>query len=124
MQLTNTYSGVGFEVVVDGNDLVSYYWDEPCDDNGCTRYTDGQYTIAKTNLFVQGGTLNWDPEPITAFGTYLSDTAPVLIMDATADAYGALDVANQPSVRLDVPLTADYADYYTTLTYTIQAPTP
>lgn len=125
MQLTNTYSGTGFEVTVDGTDFVSYYWDDPCDENGCTRYFDGLYTLAKTNLFVQGGTLGWDPEPLTAYGSYLSATAPVTIIEATSAAYGALDLGgNPPFVRLDVPVGADLADYTTTLTYTIQAPTP
>ena len=124
MALQNTYSGMGFEVVVDGDDLVSFTSGEPCDENGCPRVPDGQYTIPKSNLYVMGGTLGWDPDPVTAFGGNLSDTAPLLIMSATADAYGGFDVANQPYLRLDVPGTADLANYYTTLTYTIQAPTP
>lgn len=125
MGITNTTSG-GWEVYVEATDLTSFWHD--CDEFGnCTRVdTDPLYTIDAGNLYMRGGDQDdWgDSAAITAYeGNLVGAATAFLLMEGTSVAYGSFNVDNpQPSVELTVPGTADVADYYTTLTYTIMAP--
>lgn len=125
MGITNTTSG-GWEVTVDGTDLQSFTLE--CDEWGenCQRtLTDPLSTIDASNLYLRGGDQdNWGDE--TAIVAYEGNLgAPLLLMEGTAVANGSFGIDNpQPSVQLTVPGDATFGDYYTTLTYTIMAPTP
>lgn len=123
MTVTNTFENQGWDVTVDSADLVGFYWDEPCDEWGCTRY-DTTDTIARTNLYVRGGMNYWgDPNPFWANEGYLPASGGMLLMTGTGEARGSFGFDQQPSIRLDAPLGAALGDYHTIVTYTISAQT-
>jgi len=125
MQITNTYVDRPWQVTVDADDLVGFYWDEPCDDQGCTRY-DNSDTISKTRLFLRGGdNPTWQDEfgasLFTPHEGYLGDTTPLLLLEGTGGAFGSFGFDEQPSIRLDAQTGDPIGDFYTTVTYTIEA---
>lgn len=123
MQVTNTWVDQPWQVTVDAADLQGYYWDEPCDDQGCTRY-DTTDTISKTHLYLRGGFNDWNDEfdqPLfTAYEGYLSDTPALLLMEGAGGATGSYGFDQPPSIRLDAQTGDPTGDFYTTVTYTIE----
>lgn len=124
MGITNT-KATGWDVDVTGTDLLAY--DMDCDEQGenCTRVPTGP-TIDASAIYVRGGDQdNWgDPTAIVASeGSLTAAGTPFDLMTGTNVAYGSFGLDEQrPAVRVDVPGDGvDYANYYTTLTYTITA---
>lgn len=123
MEITNTTS-TGWQVTVSGTDLQSFFWD--CDEWGenCTRQsTDPSYTIDASAFYVRGGDQNnWgDDTAIAPYeGSLAAAGSPFTLMEGTSVAYGRFSLDEQrPGVALNIPVGAEYADYYGILTYTI-----
>lgn len=124
MGIVNTTAG-GWTVSVTGTDLQAY--DMECDEYGenCYRNPTGP-TIDASAIFVRGGDQdNWgDPGAIVPDESNLVDSStPFDLMVGTSVATGSFGLDEQrPAVRVDVPgSVVDYANYYTTLTYSITA---
>jgi len=133
LNVLNTTSG-GWEVTVTGDDLYSFEW-EGCDENGCYNPipTDPMYTIAKSNLVVTGGDLDWwdgeDPtgDTIRPFVGSPGDVGtPTTILQATSYAHGDFGLDNAWSkLELTIPADAEVMHQYRTeLVYTITGWTP
>ena len=133
IKILNTTAG-GWEVTVTGEDMYSFNW-EYCDQNGCHTPvpTDPLYTIAKSNLVITVGDLNWwdaeDPtgDTILPFSGSPGDIAlPTTILQATSYAHGEFGLDNpRASLELTIPADAEALQQYRTdLVYTIMAPTP
>lgn len=124
MNITNT-TDTGWEVWVEGTDFASF--DRNCDESGCWREPNGMYTMPATAIYLRGGDLQWwETDVIVPYEGYLAGAAtPFLLMESGPEAYGQFGVNEpEPAVSVTVPGDAAIAEYYTTLTYTIQAPTP
>ena len=133
LNIVNTTSG-GWEVTVTGGDLTSFNW-EWCDQNGCHTPIppDPVYTIAKANLVVSGGDLDWwDPEDpsgntIRPFAGPPGDVgSPFTVVQGTSYAHGEFGLDN-PKSSLDLAIpggTQENQQYRTVLVYTIMAWTP
>jgi hypothetical protein len=127
MMIMNTTSG-GWQVTADGDDLVSYEWRDPCDQNGCTRYPTFEATIPASNIKVTGGHLDWwdqqqidegIPDVLVAYDGTL-DNSPVLIQTGTEYAWGGFELDNpHPVIEVTVPGGTPALSYFTTVTYTI-----
>jgi hypothetical protein len=119
MGATNTYNTGTWTVSVSGPAFQDFTFGD-CYEWGCERVdTPEDITIPASALTVYGENQeNWDPGVIDGSSGTL-DTNPV-ILTGTADAYGEFGIDSpNPWMELAVPGTADYAMYYTTLTYTI-----
>ena len=123
MNITNTTAN-GWQVSVVGTDLHSYYW-ESCDETGCYNRlpTDPSFTIPASSIYLTGGGVSWMEEGVvTYYEGPLGGTEPLLLMVATADAYGSFGMDNpNPTVKVNVPGDAAVADYWATLTYTVES---
>ncbi len=123
MNITNTTAN-GWQVSVVGTDLHSYNW-ENCDETGCYNRlpTDPSYTIPASSIYVKGGGVSWmEAGVITSYEGVLGGTEPLLLMVATADAFGSFGIDNpNPTVQVNVPSDAAVADYWATLTYTVES---
>ena len=128
LNVTNTTSG-GWQVDITGGDLYSFNW-ESCDENGCSNPipTDPAYYIAKSNLVVTSGDLNWwdgdDPtgDTIRPFSGSPGDLGtPFTLVQGTSYAHGEFGLDNpQTYMELTIPEgTQEGQQYHTVLTYTI-----
>lgn len=128
LNVTNTTTE-GWQVDVTGGDLYSFYW-ENCNENGCFNpiATDPTYFIAKANLVLTGGDLDWwdgdDPsgDTIRPFtGSPGDPGTPFTILQATSFAHGEFGLDNPNTyMELTIPEGTEVGQqYHTTLTYTI-----
>jgi hypothetical protein len=133
LNVINT-TGSGWEVTVTGDDLTSFTW-EGCDQNGCYNPTPTVplYTIAKSNLVVNAGDLDWwdqdDPDgnAIRSFSGSPGDVgAPLTLVQGTSLAHGEFGLDNpMSSLELTIPPgTQENQQYRTVLVYTIMAWAP
>ena len=140
--LNTTLSGWEVNVTPDmalaTGDLWRFEW-TGCDDQGnCWGPvpTDPVATIAKVNVEVYGGDLDWwdldDPtgDTVRPMGGPLVD-GPLTVVQATSYAYGGFFNLDKPwsTITMNVPGTAEVGEYRQVLTYTIApwnppAPTP
>lgn len=124
MEVTNT-TDTGWRVFADSTDLVTFEWEEPCDHHGCTPSPlDPGDTIAKGNLRIYGGDLDWwDDENVDVIQSFevIPGYDAGLLVEGTSQAFGRLHLGSpDPAVMLIVPAEAALGDYFTTITYTIQ----
>jgi hypothetical protein len=133
LNVINTTSN-GWEVTVTGDDLTSFTW-EGCDQNGCYNPipTEPLYTIAKSNLVVSSGDLDWwdqdDPSgnAIRPFSGSPGDLGtPFTLVQGTSLAHGEFGLDNpMSSLDLTIPAgTQENQQYRTVLVYTIMAWAP
>jgi hypothetical protein len=107
MAVTNV-SGAGWQVTVDGADLV--HADDP------TR------TIPRTAMFLVGGSGDGTlATEITPHAGFLPEDGALLLVHGTAAASGQFVLVDGPTLRLDVPSDAVPGIYRTMLTYTIMS---
>jgi hypothetical protein len=123
MRIINDTTG-SWQVTVDGDDLWSFEFGEPCDDTGCTRVPAGDETIPKSAITVHGGDHPWggDDDAVVPCSGSLG-TTPVVI--ATGHITGDIQLEDpMTGVELTIPVDARPGDYTTALTYTIMVLDP